>query len=98
VSTRRRPAKRRIHWPRLTRDGVIFVGGLAGLFRETVLSKGERPTLIFACMAMIGLPAFLHADERSLKIRRGYRDEDNEDDDENDEEPQPARPKKRPSS
>lgn len=75
MSTARRRPKRRIHWPRVTRDGVIFVAGLAGLFHETVLSKGERPTLIFACMAMIGLPAFLHADERSSRGGGGYRQE-----------------------
>lgn len=60
----KRKRGRRFHWPNVTRDTVLFVGGLAGLFNEAVLSKGERPTLIFAFMAMIGLPAFLHADER----------------------------------
>lgn len=55
---------RNIHWPRVTRDTVLFVSGLLGILHETVIADSERPTLLFAFMAMVGLPAFLRADEK----------------------------------
>lgn len=51
-------------WPKLTRDGVLFFVGLLGIGHETLISKVDRPTLLFAFMAMVGLPAFLRADEK----------------------------------
>lgn len=36
-----------------------------GLFYETVLTRGERPMLIGAFLALCGLPAFLRADEKA---------------------------------
>lgn len=50
--------------PRITRDGALFIGGLLGIAHETLIASSERPTLIFAFMAMVGLPAFLRADEK----------------------------------
>lgn len=51
--------------PRIGRDGVLFVSGLAGVFHETVISNAnERPTLLLLFATMIGLPAFLRADEK----------------------------------
>jgi hypothetical protein len=50
-------------WP-LIRDVALFVAGLAGVFHETVVASGERPTLLILFAAMMGLPAFLRADER----------------------------------
>jgi hypothetical protein len=46
------------------RDVALFFGGLAGVFHETVLATGERPTLLILFAAMMGLPAFLRTDER----------------------------------
>lgn len=57
-------ARRKIAWPKVTRDGVLFIGGLAGITYETVFYKGEtRDVLVLAFLAMMGLPAFLRADE-----------------------------------
>lgn len=51
-------------WPRLTRDAVLFIAGLAGVFHETVFTNADRPSLLFLFGAMIGLPAFLRSDEK----------------------------------
>jgi len=48
---------------RITRDGVLFTGGLAGVAWQTVVEKAERPTLLLLYAAMMGLPAFLALDE-----------------------------------
>lgn len=47
-----------MQWP-LLRDVVLFLGGLAGVVHETVLTQAERPTLLILFAAMMGLPAFL---------------------------------------
>ena len=52
------------HWPRISRDGFLFIAGMAGIIHETIFTKIDRPTLLFAYMAMVGLPAFLRSDER----------------------------------
>lgn len=49
------------------RDILLFLAGLGGVFHETVIQTGERPTLLILFAAMMGLPAFLRADE----ARRG---------------------------
>lgn len=49
-------------WPVL-RDALLFLGGLAGVFHETVISSTERPTLLILFAAMMGLPAFLRQDD-----------------------------------
>ena len=49
---------------RITRDGILFVFGLAGIVYETVANHGDNPTLLILFGAMCGLPAFLHLDER----------------------------------
>lgn len=48
---------------RITRDGTLFVTGLAGIIYETLVNRGDNPTLLILFGAMCGLPAFLHADE-----------------------------------
>lgn len=48
---------------RITRDGILFVTGLAGIIYETVIHHGENPTLLILFGAMCGLPAFLRSDE-----------------------------------
>jgi hypothetical protein len=55
--------KRRLSF-RISRDSVLFAGGLLGVLHETVLSKADRPTLLLLFAAMMGLPAFLRADEK----------------------------------
>ena len=54
-------------WPLIrdaARDVLLIVAGLAGIFHETVLAATPRDSLLVLFGAMIGLPAFLHADER----------------------------------
>jgi hypothetical protein len=46
------------------RDGVIFFVGIAGVAHETLASGDADPTLLLLFASMIGLPAFLHKDER----------------------------------
>ncbi len=45
-------------WP-ILRDVVLFLGGLAGVAHEVLLTQSERPTLLILFAAMMGLPAFL---------------------------------------
>lgn len=47
----------------VSRDTIIFLFGIAGIVYETIVSNGDRPTLLILFGAMIGLPAFLHGDE-----------------------------------
>jgi len=60
----RKPQSRR-QWLgfRLTRDGILFLAGLAGVGHETLVANADRPTLLLLFAAMIGLPAFLRHDE-----------------------------------
>ena len=49
---------------RAVRDTVLFVVGLAGIVYETVGIPGRPdPTLLLVFAAMVGLPAFLRADD-----------------------------------
>lgn len=50
-----------------TRDIILFFGGLAGVFNETVLTTTERPTLLILFAAMMGLPAFLRSDDKNAQ-------------------------------
>lgn len=50
-----------------SRDIILFFGGLAGVFNETVLTNTERPTLLILFAAMMGLPAFLRQDDKNGK-------------------------------
>lgn len=47
------------------RSGCLFVCGLAGVAYETLASNSDRPTLLIMFAAMLGLPLFLKADEKS---------------------------------
>lgn len=53
---------------RITRDGILFVTGLLGIIYETLISRGDNPSLLIIFGAMCGLPAFLKADERNKKV------------------------------
>jgi hypothetical protein len=49
---------------RISRDGALFLTGLAGIVYETVIHTGPaRGELILAFLAMTGVPAFLRLDE-----------------------------------
>lgn len=59
------------------RTVTLFVGGLIGVGYETVVEHTDRPTLLVVFTAMMGLPLFLGADEKSqLKIAVTRKDED----------------------
>ncbi len=53
--------------PRISRDSILFFAGLSGIGWETFAQNAERPTLLIMFGAMVGLPAFLHADESRRK-------------------------------
>lgn len=90
---RRRPKKKGWSFP-LIRDIILFVAGLAGLAYETIFTTIDRPTLLLLYAAMLGLPAFLQAnndrvaDEKeiseSLRRRRTLDSEDDEEDEDAD--------------
>lgn len=48
----------------LIRDLMLFLGGIAGVGHETLLTHAERPTLLILFAAMMGLPAFLRGDDK----------------------------------
>lgn len=52
---------------RLTRDGLLFVVGLAGIIHEMLFSTTQRSDLLVLFAAMVGLPAFLRTDEARKK-------------------------------
>lgn len=47
------------------RDVLLFAAGLAGVIHETLVEGAERPTLLLLFAAMLGLPAFIRADDRA---------------------------------
>lgn len=44
---------------RLTRDGLLFALGAGGFLFLLLARGGERPTYMLACLALMGVPAFL---------------------------------------
>lgn len=60
-----RREKARPWWLKVTRDRVLFAVGLAGIAHETLrLEVAERPMLLLAFLAMVGLPSFLPETKR----------------------------------
>lgn len=49
---------------RITRDTVLFVGGLIGIIYETVFEQIDRPALLAVFAGMLGLPIYLRRDEK----------------------------------
>lgn len=49
---------------RITRDIVLFVGGLAGIAYETLVENVDRPALLAVFAGMLGLPWFIRRDEK----------------------------------
>lgn len=46
-----------------TRDISMFTAGLSGFAHEVLVKGPERPTLLLACLALMGVPFFLRKDE-----------------------------------
>lgn len=59
---------KRLH---VTRDGLLFVLGILGIAHETLVEQVERPTLLILFAGMVGLPAFLHKDEKAQQKMDG---------------------------
>lgn len=38
--------------------------GAGGFLHELIITNGERPTLLLACFALMGVPLFLSRDEK----------------------------------
>lgn len=49
---------------KIARNLTMFVAGLSGFVHEVVVTDGERPTLLLACLALMGVPFFLSRDEQ----------------------------------
>lgn len=60
----KKESKKKWTFPKIGRDSMLFGGGLAGVFHETVIAEVERPSLLVLFAAMLGLPAFLRSDEK----------------------------------
>lgn len=52
---------------KIARDTVLFVVGLLGVAHETFIQNAERPTLLLLFGAMVGLPAFIGKDAKTVK-------------------------------
>lgn len=52
---------------KIARDLTMFLAGLAGFVHEVAVTDGERPTLLLACLALMGVPFFLNRDERDSR-------------------------------
>lgn len=64
-------SKKKSVWVRLwdkafhpTRDGILFTVGVLGIVWETLGEEIDRPYLLAVFSAMVGLPVFLHTDEK----------------------------------
>lgn len=61
-------ARQRI--PRLTRDAGIYALGIFILLHETLIAHADRPTLIYAACALLGLPIVMRVDESRNRHNR----------------------------
>lgn len=67
---------RRVHWPRLARDSVIFAIGAGGLVRELVFpSATGGAERIYAWIAVLISPIVVRANERYKQNGNGRDDE-----------------------
>jgi hypothetical protein len=84
--------RRSFHWPRITRDTVLFTAGLVLFVNEAVVRHGEeRIYFLMMYAGMMGLPAFFQKDERSRQ-----KDSETEGSSEEDEPPTPPAPPPKP--
>lgn len=51
-------------WTKITRDLVLFCGGLGVMAHEVLVTPNERAFIISAALGMMGLPVFLRRDEK----------------------------------
>jgi hypothetical protein len=51
-----------VKW-KIIRDTTMFIAGLMGFVHEVIVGGQERPTLLFASLALMGVPFFLRKDE-----------------------------------
>jgi hypothetical protein len=51
-----------VKW-KTVRDISMFITGLGGFAHEVILKGPERPTLLLACLALMGVPFFMRKDE-----------------------------------
>jgi hypothetical protein len=58
---------RKARLARIQRDTILFTGGLMGVLHETLLTDGERHSLLMLFAGMMGLPVFLRKDEADSK-------------------------------
>jgi hypothetical protein len=77
------PRRRGVRIPKLTRDAGIYLLGIFILLHETLIAAGDRPTLVYAACALLGLPIVMRVDE--------FRHRDDEEEEE--EAPPPPKPK-----
>lgn len=54
----------RFRIPRLTRDAGTALLGASILVHETLIAGAERPSLIYASLALLGLPLVMRQDEK----------------------------------
>ena len=59
-----RRERRGIHWPKVGRDGGLFLIGAIGFLHEVWLTSADRYSVIAGSLALLGLPFYLRADER----------------------------------
>ena len=52
------------------RATVLFGTGVAGIIYETVVSQTDRPTLLILFSALVGVPLFLKADEKTTPVQK----------------------------
>ena len=52
--------------PPIIRDSVLLIGGLAGIFQQTVLASEVNPVLITVFASMMGLPALILGKKNEL--------------------------------
>ena len=51
-------------WPKLTRDGALFLLGIGIIINEAFVSRVPDPTLLLLGGSLVGLPAFLAKDSK----------------------------------
>lgn len=53
---------------RVIRDGLMFLMGAGGFVHEVLTTGAERPQILLACLALMGVPVFLRKDEGKAAV------------------------------
>lgn len=56
--------KRRRSWPRLTRDGALYLLGISIIINEAFIQATPDPTLILLGGSLVGLPSLIQKDTK----------------------------------